>query len=124
MSQDTGNPSAAETSSEDNVDPDLTPNPRYVRILLVTVILLGVLLVGGAAVVISTVIARLSAPEAPAAPDFGTMTINIPEGARLIDVDNGAARIILRLEDKDGPLLLLLDPRKGHETGRIRLTVK
>lgn len=124
MSQDTGNPPAAETSSEDNADPDLTPNPRYVRILLVTVILLGVLLVGGAAVVISTVIARLSAPEAPAAPDFGTMTINIPKGARLIDVDNGAARIILRLEDKDGPLLLLLDPRKGHETGRIRLTEK
>ena len=59
MSQDTGNPSVAETSSEDIA----APNPRYVRILLVTVILLGVLLVGGAAVVISTVIARLSAPE-------------------------------------------------------------
>ena len=117
MSQDTGNPSVAETSSKDIA----APNPRYVRILLVTVILLGVLLVGGAAVVISTVIARLSAPEAPMARDFELSEIAIPAGARLVGVENGATRIVLRLEDKDGSLLLLLDPRKGTETGRVRL---
>ena len=117
MSQDTGNPSVAETSSEDIA----APNPRYVRILLVTVILLGVLLVGGATVVISTVIARLSTPEAPMARDFELSEIAIPAGARLVGVENGATRIVLHLEDKDGSLLLLLDPRKGAETGRVRL---
>ena len=96
MSQDTGNPSVAETSSEDIA----APNPRYVRILLVTVILLGVLLVGGAAVVISTVIARLSTPEAPMARDFEVSEIAIPAGARLVEVENGATRIVLRWKIK------------------------
>ena len=117
MSQDTGNPSFAETSSE----AINAPNPRYVRILLITVILLGVLLAGGAGVVISTVIARLSAPEGPMALDFELLEIAIPAGARLIEVENGTTRIVLRLEDKEGPLLVLLDPRKGKETGRVRL---
>jgi len=97
------------------------PNPRYVRILLVTVILLGVLLVGGAAVVISTVIARLSAPEAPVTRDFEVSEIAIPEGARLVSVENGDARIVLHVEDKQGMLLILIDPRKGQEKGRVRL---
>ena len=118
MSQDTGNPSVAETSSEDIA----APNPRYVRILLVTVILLGVLLVGGAAVVISTVIARLSAPEAPIARDFDLSKITIPEGARLVGIENGATRVIVHLQEEKGALLLFLDPRKGKETGRVRLS--
>ena len=117
MSQDTGNPGVTETSSEDIA----APNPRYVRILLITVILLGFLLAGGAAVVISTVIARLSAPEGPMARDFELSEIVIPAGARLVEVGNGATRIVLHLEDKGGPLLVLLDPRKGKETGRVRL---
>ena len=117
MSQDTGNQAAAETSSDEIP----APNPRYVRGLLVVVIVLGVLLVGGAAVVISTVIARLSQPEAAMPRDFGTYSISIPSGARLVSVENGASRVILRLEDNQGALLIMLDPRKGVETGRVRL---
>ena len=91
------------------------------RILLVTVILLGVLLVGGAAVVISTVIARLSALEAPITRDFDLSEITIPEGARLVGIENGATRVIVHLQEEKGALLLFLDPRNGEETGRVRI---
>lgn len=119
MSQDTGNPSVTETSSEDIPQ----PNSRYVRTLLVVVIGLGVLLVVGAIVVIGTVIKRLNNPETiPQKPGFGQTEISIPADAKLRGVENGDARIVLQLEDEDGTLLILLDPRKGEEKGRVRLT--
>lgn len=117
MSQDTGIHAEAETTSDGH-----TPNPTYVRILLITVIGLGVLMVVGAAVVIGTVIKRLNNPETiPQKPGFGQTQIEVPAGAELVGVENGATRIVLRLQDEDGPLLILLDPRKGDEKGRIRL---
>ena len=72
--------------------------------------------------VIGTVIKRLNNPETiPQKPGFGQSEISIPAGAELMGVENGDARIVLRLKDKDGPLLILLDPRKGTEKGRVRL---
>ncbi len=118
MSQDTGNPAAAETSSEEIPQ----PNSRYVRTLLVVVIGLGVLMVVGAVVVIGTVLSRLNNPETiPVKPGFGETRISIPADAELVSVENGDARIVLRLKDDKGPLLILLDPRKGVEKGRVRL---
>ena len=118
MSQDTGNQAAAETSSEEMPQ----ANSRYVKTLLVVVIGLGVLLVVGAVVVISTIISRISNPETvPRKTGFGQTEIAIPVDAELIDVENGATRIVLRLRDEKGPLLIMLDPRKGVETGRVRL---
>ena len=118
MSQDTGNQAAAETSSEEIPQ----PNSRYVRTLLVVVIGLGVLMVGGAIVVIGTVLSRLNNPETiPVKPGFGETEISIPAEAELVGVENGDARIVLRLKDNNGPLLILLDPRKGFEKGRVRL---
>ncbi|MDA8523834.1 DUF6476 family protein [Alphaproteobacteria bacterium] len=118
MSQDTGNQAAAETSSEEIPQ----PNSRYVRTLLVVVIGLGVLMVGGAIVVIGTVLSRLNNPETiPVKPGFGETEISIPAGAELVGLENGDARIVLSLKDNNGPLLILLDPRKGLEKGRVRL---
>ena len=118
MSQDTGNPAITETSSEEIPQ----PNSRYVRTLLVVVIGLGVLMVVGAVVVIGTVLSRLNNPETiPVKPGFGETEISIPADAELVSVENGDARIVLRLKDNKGPLLILLDPRKGVEKGRIRL---
>lgn len=123
MSQDTKSDAQAETTSEPVADmPPNGPNPRTVRILLVVTIGLGVLLVVGAAVVIGTVIKRLNNPEAvPVKPGFGETEIGVPANAELVSVENGDARIVLRLQDKDGPFLILLDPRKGVEKGRVRL---
>jgi hypothetical protein len=120
MSQDTGFQQQAETPS---AEAPRQHNPTYVRILLITVIGLGVLMVVGAAVVIGTVIKRINNPESiPQKPGFGETEISIPADARLLRVENGDARIVLRLEDKNGAFLILLDPRKGTEKGRIRLT--
>lgn len=99
------------------------PSPRYVRTLLVVVIGLGVVLLAGAAVVVGTIIKRLNDPEAnvPVKPGFGTQQIGIND-AELVDVENGDSRVILRLRDAQGPLLIFVDPRKGTEMGRLRLT--
>lgn len=122
MSQDNPIEGQAETSSDVPASDIQGPNPKTVRVLLIVTIGLGVLLVVGAAVVIGTVIKRLNNPETiPQKPGFGQSEISIPAGAELMGVENGDARIVLRLKDEDGPLLILLDPRKGTEKGRVRL---
>lgn len=122
MSQDSANESQAETTSDVSASDVPGPNPKTVRVLLIVTIGLGVLLVVGAAVVIGTVIKRLNNPESiPQKPGFGQTEISIPADAKLMAVENGDARIVLRLQDEEGPLLILLDPRKGIEKGRVRL---
>ena len=122
MSQDSPIDGQAETTSDVPPSDIQGPNPKTVRVLLIVTIGLGVLLVVGAAVVIGTVIKRLNNPETiPQKPGFGQTEISIPAGAELVGVENGNARIMLRLKDEDGPLLILLDPRKGTEKGRVRL---
>ncbi len=117
MAQDNAIDAQAETTSDVP-----GPNPKTVRVLLVVTIGLGVLLVVGAAVVIGTVIKRLNNPETiPQKPGFGEVEITIPADAQLMSVENGDARIVLRMQDDDGAFLILLDPRKGVEKGRIRL---
>ena len=124
MAQDTGIQPEAETTS-DASEAIGGPNPTYVRILLITVIGLGVLMVVGAAVVIGTVIKRLNNPDSiPQKPGFGETQIEIPYASQLVDVENGETRIIVKLKTNDGPLLILLDPKKGTEKGRIRLINK
>lgn len=120
MSQDSAIGSQAET--QNGGDTPQGPNPRTVRALLIVTIGLGVLLVVGAAVVIGTVIKRLNNPETiPQKPGFGTTEISIPDDAQLLSVENGDARIVLQMRDGQGAFLVLLDPRKGTERGRIRL---
>ena len=122
MSQDSPIDGQAETTSDVPPSDIQGPNPKTVRVLLIVTIGLGVLLVVGAAVVIGTVIKRLNNPETiPQKPGFGQTEISTPAGAELVGVENGDARIVLRLKDEDGPLLILLDPRKGTEKGRVRL---
>ena len=123
MAQDNAIAGEAETTSD--MPPSDTPpgpNPKTVRVLLIVTIGLGVLLVVGAAVVIGTVIKRLNNPETiPQKPGFGVTEISMPADAQLVGVENGDTRIIVKLKTSKGPLLILLDPRKGTEKGRIRL---
>ena len=98
------------------------PSPRYVRGLLVVVIGLGLVLLGGAATLVGTIIKRMNNPDAiPTKPGFGEVEISVPAKGELITVQNGDNRIILHMRDDEGNLLILLDPRKGEEKGRIRL---
>ena len=116
MSQDTGIQQPAETPSD--ADGPHQPNPTYVRILLITVIGLGILMVVGAAVVIGTVIKRVNNPEAvPQKPGFGETVIAIPQASQLVDVENGETRIIVKLKTKDGPLFDIIGPAQGHREG-------
>lgn len=127
MTQDTQNPADGETAIDRDADSGATPtaNPRYVRVMLSVVIGLGVLLVVGTAIVVGTIIKRASsgAPVmaagevAPVIPG----QVSIPAGAVLQSVENGDTRIVLHLKDGDEILLIMLDPRHGFETGRVRL---
>ena len=119
MTQDTHLEADGEMSSEaDNTG----PSPRYVRGLLVVVIGLGLVLLGGAAVVVGTIIKRMNSPDAiPSKPGFGQVEIQVPAQGELIEVQNGTNRIIVQMRDAQGTLLILLDQRKGEEKGRIRL---
>ena len=98
---------------------------RYVRTLLIVVITLGLILLGGAAIVIGTIIKRVSDSEGnvPVKPGFGETQIELPAGSVLDEVIAADGRLILRLRDKaeGGHTLILLDPRRGEERGRIRL---
>ncbi|MGB1118724.1 MAG: DUF6476 family protein [Parvibaculales bacterium] len=96
---------------------------RYVRTLLIVVITLGVILVGGVAIVVGTIIKRVSDPEnnVPVKPGFGETQIQLPAGGEIDDIIAADGRIIVRVRDGRGTMLILLDPRRGEERGRIRL---
>ena len=89
---------------------------RYVRTLLIVVITLGVILVGGVAVVVGD-------PESnvPERLGFGETQIQLPAGSEIDDIIGADGRIVVRVRDADGTMLILLDPRRGEERGRIRL---
>lgn len=96
---------------------------RYVRTLLTVAITMGVLLVGGVAVVVGTIIKRVSDPETDVQvrPGFGEMQIQLPAGSEIDDIIASDGRIVVRVRDAGGTMLILLDPRRGEERGRIRL---
>lgn len=96
---------------------------RYVRTLLIVVITLGVILLGGVAVVVGTIIKRVSDPESnvPVRPGFGETQIQLPAGSEIDDIYAADGRIIVRVRDAGGAMLIFVDPRRGEERGRIRL---
>jgi hypothetical protein len=96
---------------------------RYVRTLLIVVITLGVILLSGVAVVVGTIIKRIGDPESnvPVRHGFGETQIQLPADGKIDDVIAADGRIVVRVRDARGTLLILLDPRRGEERGRIRL---
>ncbi len=100
-----------------------TARSRYVRTLLIVVITLGVILLVGMAIVVGTIIKRVSNPETnvPVKPGFGETQIQLPVGSKIDDVIATDGFIVVRVRDALGNLLILLDPRRGEERGRVRL---
>ena len=117
MTDHTRNPPDGET--EESAD----ARSRYARALLIVVISLGVILVGGVAIVVGTIIKRVSDPESNASvrPGFGETQIQLPAGSEVDDIIAADGRIVVRVRDAGGTMLILLDPRRGEESGRIRL---
>jgi len=100
------------------------------RALKVLVIVMGVLLIAGFAVVVVTIMGRMSQKAAPAAPiaasahpvPFGNTTLTLPPDALVMEVQGAGDRIFLRLDLRDGTeMLLVLDAATGTELGRIKL---
>ncbi|HKX10838.1 MAG TPA: DUF6476 family protein [Stellaceae bacterium] len=98
------------------------------RALKVLVAVMGVLLIAGIAVVIVTIMSRLTQKAVPTAPapahlaSFGNATVMLPPDALVMEVQGAGDRILLRLDLKDGTeMLLVLDAATGTELGRIKL---
>ncbi len=102
------------------------------RALKVLVVVMGVLLLAGVAVVIVTIMTRLTQHPAATAPaaaamegppvPFGTTTLSLPAGARVIEMQSAGRRLALHLRRADGSeALLILDPDTGTEVGTIEL---
>ena len=116
----TQNPPDGETEEDPGA------RPRHVGKLLILVITLGVILVGGFAVVVGTIIKRVGDPESkvPDRPGFGQTQIQLPAGGEIDDIIAVDGRIIVRVRDSGGTMLILLDPIRGEEFGRIRINGK
>jgi len=111
---------------------DMPERTGCVRALLITVIVLGILLVGGLAVVVGTIIKRLTDDSQTPMPEtineklflsergFESI-INVPEEAVLIATEINDTEIILHLRDVKGDFLLLVNIKTGQEIGRVRL---
>ena len=99
------------------------------RALKVLVVVMGVLLVAGLAVVVVTIMSRMTQRATPPAASvaargapFGTATVTLPADSLVMEVQGAGDRILLRLDLSDGSeMLLVLDAATGTELGRIRL---
>ena len=95
------------------------------RALKVLVVVLGVLLVAGFAVVVVTIMGRMGQRAASVAArlaPFGNTTVTLPADSLIMEVQGAGDRILLRLDLADGTeMLLVLDAATGTELGRIKL---
>ena len=99
------------------------------RALKVLVAVMGVLLIAGLAVVVVTIISRMTQRAAPTASatgahltPFGTTSVTLPADSLVMEVQGAGDRVLLRLDLKDGTeMLLVLDAATGTELGRIKL---
>ena len=117
-------------------EPDNTPlpgtvfTPRQVRVLKIAVIVMGILLVGGFAVVVAGIVYQASQlgdkkVQTPApAPDVlpGVQTeLAIPSGATVTAMALDGDRLALHLKSSTGPEVLVIDVPTGKVISRIRL---
>jgi hypothetical protein len=98
------------------------------RALKVLVVVMGVLLVAGFAVVVATIMSRVSPRPAPATAaatrlvPFGTTTVTLPADSLVLETQGVGDRLVLRVELADGSeMLVVLDAATGTELGRIKL---
>ncbi len=102
------------------------------RALKVLVVVMGVLIVVGVAVLAATILGRVNQRQAAVTPaaavvatraaPFGQATVPLPVGAKVVEMQAVGTRLVLRLERADGKQeLLVLDPDFGTVLGTIEL---
>ncbi|HUK11077.1 MAG TPA: hypothetical protein VLX09_24640 [Stellaceae bacterium] len=99
------------------------------RALKILVVVMGVALVAGLAVIIGTIAYRashmgtaaaLATPGRPHA--FGNATVRLPPDASIVEMQGVGSRLVLRLKRSDGSqALLVLDSDSGNVLGTIEL---
>lgn len=106
------------------------PLSRYTQVMLVVVIVLGVLLFAGLAVIAVTIIKRVSSDDVVTSsantqttsniPGYGQINVDVPDEAELISVIPSDGKVILRYKTGDADLLVFFNLRSGIEMGRAR----
>jgi hypothetical protein len=95
---------------------------RALKLLVVT---LGVLIVAGVVGLVAVMASRFAQrPAAPVAglPAFGTSTVRLPTGARLLGTEGTRDRLILRIVLASGAQqLIVIDLASGKPLGTIEL---
>lgn len=91
------------------------------RALKILVIVMGVMIVVGVAVLVSVIIGRVSGAASTARPFVGA-PIDLPPGARIEGMTADANRLVLRLALPDGASeLVVIDLATGARLGTIPL---
>ncbi len=89
------------------------------RALKVLTILMGVLIVGGTAV-LGVVLARRMGGGPPPAPV--SVLLDEPSGTRIAGIAGAGDRLAVQLQGGGPDRLVLIDPHSGAATGRVGLT--
>ncbi|MGE0724405.1 MAG: DUF6476 family protein [Alphaproteobacteria bacterium] len=83
------------------------------------VILMGILIVAGIAVIGFTIANRLATPPA-GAPDFGERALGLPAGTTILSATPGDGRLILLVRLPDGAnRVVIVDPATGRRLGTL-----
>ena len=108
------------------------------RALKFLVIGMGVAIIVGTAVVVATIVQRVgagwedarstgsaieaTAPDAASHPGFGTRTLDVPRGGRIVDMFAEGGRLFVRLETSEGtPRIVVLDTGTGARLGTFEV---
>lgn len=113
----------------------MTDNLRALKLLVIG---MGVAIIVGTVVVVATIVQRVgagwgdarstgsvieaTAPDAAAHPGFGTRTLDVPRGGRIVDMIAEGDRLFVRLETSEGPpRIVVLDTATGARLGTFEV---
>lgn len=103
---------------------DHSPNDSHINIraLKIIVVVMGILIVIGVAVIVVTIVNRLRAMSDAAPPaGFGEVAVPVAEGARVTDMTADDGRLLLRLEESGEIRVVIIDLATGAPLGTVRL---
>ncbi|MBU6499959.1 MAG: hypothetical protein KGL55_13820 [Rhodospirillales bacterium] len=91
------------------------------RMLKIAVVVMGVLILGGTATLV-TLLVRRAMPAAPTAtPNLPPALLDEPAGTRIAGASALADRVVLRLQGGGPDRVVVVDLRSGRVVGRIGL---
>lgn len=104
---------------------EMPPAPNA-RVLKVVVIAMGILLVLGFALVVTTIVKRASNPQAAQqtvglAGRFGVSDVHVEPGEKVRSITMADERIAIHVGNDKGEEIVIVNARTGVELGRIRL---